>query len=254
MHKERFSATHLFALLGAGLIVSLLLVAAYAGATGAEAAPNPQDATESYPVHTVTVTGVGRASGSPDVAYLRIGVHMTGENVGSAVTQVNATMSDVRDALVGSGIAAEDLQTTGFNVWSDERYDAQGAPTGERVYRAENMLQITVRDVAQLESVINAGLDAGATNVYGMSFGMDDTAALSQEARLAAIEDARTRATELAEGLGLELGEPIIVQETFGTGGVALEAAGRGGGGGVVIEEGQLAVSVQVEITFRVAP
>jgi uncharacterized protein YggE len=206
------------------------------------------------PAHVISVTGYGEAFGAPDVAYLQLGVSASGEEVGGVVESVNQTIDAIRTAMLQVGVAQEDLQTSNFSLWTDERYN-EGGPTGERYYRAENMVRVVIRDVDNIETVIDAGLAAGATNIYGLTFGIDDAAELEQTARLNAIADAQDRAAKLAAALGLEVGAPVSVSESIGGAYPMAEAAmysGRGGGGAVV-EEGQLSVSVQVHITFAIA-
>ncbi len=234
------------------LMNALALALGYPRVTAVDAAPSAQ---EGYPVNTITVSGFGQAHGAPDVAEVQLGVNVTNADVGAAVAQVNDTMSQVRAAILAAGVAEADLQTAGFNVWSEDRYDPQtGASTGERVYRAENMLQVTVRDIDNLEAVINAGLDAGATNIFGLTFGLDDASALEQQARAAALDNARARAAQIAAEVGVALGEAIIVNEAYGGGVPPMPYAAAqgmgGGGGGPVIEQGQLTVSVTVMVTF----
>lgn len=204
------------------------------------------------PPYTLSVTGHGSAHGTPNIAYLHLGVNLTGDDVGDVVANVNERMEEVRQALVDVGVGREDMQTSNFNLWSDDRFDEKGAPTGERLYRAENMLRIMVRDVALVDEVIEAGLDAGATNLFGLSFGLEDSSELEQEARLAAIADAQDRAEKIAAALGMTVSEPISVNESLGGAGPVFEAARAGGmGGGPVIEEGQFTVNMSIHITFK---
>jgi hypothetical protein len=122
---------------------------------------------------------------------------------------------------------------------------------------------ITVRDVHRVGDLITLGLDAGATNISGINFTIDDTSALEAEARSIAIADARNRAEKLAEGLGMTLGSPISVGE--GTAGAPGPIYGYGlkgdlGGGGVgggapsVISPGQTTIGMQVTVIYELLP
>jgi uncharacterized protein YggE len=235
-------------------VLAVIAVALIASGCGSLAAPA---AAGGYPPsNSITVTGSGEASGAPDIAYVMLGVSVTNADVGRAVEESNSTMQAITDAVTGMGIAAEDIQTIGFNVWPEDRYDpATGQPTGERVYHVDSNLQVKVRDLGTVGQVISTALDAGANSVSGLNFGIEDTAALEAEARTKAIEDARARAGQLAEAVGMTLGDPIIVTEYIGGYYPVYEAAaggfGGGGGGGVPpISPGQLTVSVQVNVTF----
>lgn len=208
------------------------------------------------PVNSISVSGSGDASGTPDVAYINLGADTTDADVGKAVETANTEMAAIIAAITDMGIDAKDIQTTNFNVYPEDKYDANGQPTGQRVYHVQNSLSVTVRDITKASAVIDAGLKAGADTVNGLSFGIADTSALEQEARLKAVEDARKRAGQLADAVGVKLGAPIIVSEI--TGGsfpqpmaYAAQATGLGGGG-PQITPGQLQVSIQVNVTFAI--
>jgi uncharacterized protein YggE len=238
-------------LLGLALIGVLLLAT---GCGRGLAAPAPANGYS--PTNTITVSGMGDASGTPNVVYIQLGVNITDPNVGEAVSNTNETMNAVKEALLQKGVAEQDIQMTSFNVWPEERYDpATGSPTGERIYHVDSTFSITVRDVSQAGAVIEAALAAGANNVYGLSYGIDDTTALEEEARTQALADAKARAEQLAKGLGVTLGEPIMASESYGGGAVPMYemAAGLGGGGGAPpVSPGQLTVSVSVNVTYSI--
>jgi uncharacterized protein YggE len=233
------------------LLVAALLVSAVAMPVAAQTPVQPN-------VPSITVSGFGEASGDPDVAYITLGADIATSDVAEAVAQANTEIDAIIAAITETGVAAEDIQTTNFSVWPEDRSDPQtGMPTGERVYHVQNQVNITVRDIEQIGTVIEAGLSAGADSVYGLSFGIDDRAALEQEARLEAIADAQDRAAKLAEAMGVTVGEPIIISETFGNFPLPYAsfdvARGLGGGGGEPpISAGQLSVSVQVNVTFAI--
>jgi len=210
------------------------------------------------PENSISVSGSGEASGTPDVAYVNLGVDTTDADVGTAVEHANIEMAAIIAAITDTGVDPKDIQTTNFNVYPEDKYDANGQRTGERIYHVQNSLTVTVRDISMVGEVIDAALQAGADTVNGLSFGIADTSALEQEARLKAVDDARERATQLAEAVGVTLGDPIIVSEVSGNYfpppmPYAAQAAGMGGGGGTEITPGQLQVSVQVNITFAIA-
>lgn len=241
--------------MGLALLATLLL------ATGCTGAGVSGSAGSGVLTNTISVTGTGTALGAPDVAYVDLGVDMVSGNVGQAVSESNRTMNKVIDAIVQAGIAKEDIQTIGFSVYPEDRTDPQtGQPTGERVYHAQNLVHITVRDIAaddtKVGKVIDAGLAAGANSVQSVSFGVLDTSALEAEARTKAIADAKNRAQQLAEGLGVTLGKPTIISESMG--GIPMwetaAFAGGKGGGGTPISAGQLTVSLQVNVTFTITP
>jgi len=205
---------------------------------------------------TLAVAGYGDASGAPDMVSIQLGIQEVNADVGEAVQSVNVVTDAIRNVLQELGVDEADVQTTNYSVWPEERYDSEtGIPTGDRIYRVESTLRITLRDVSLLGNVIDQGLNAGANNVYGISFGMQDPSGLQAEARSDALLDARVRAEQLASELGLEIVDVLRVSEGVSSSGYAgsvLETAAGIGGGGASISSGELQVSVHVEVTYIV--
>jgi hypothetical protein len=206
----------------------------------------------------LTVIGIGSSAAAPDMATINLGFMASDPEVDSAVDQASRVINDVKQALLALGIAESDLQTTGFNVWLEERFDPALSsldPT-RRIVRAENALAITVRDVSRIGEIIKAGLSAGANQVRGITFGLSDTTAIEEEARANAIAEASIHAVSLARQLGLEIGKPISATEIRAAGPFPASEFVRlqsgGGGGGPDISPGEVAVTVEVEVTYQI--
>jgi uncharacterized protein len=238
----------------AGLVAALAVSGCNAQSedTGAS---TEQDSTR----ESISVSGFGEAVGNPDMATVELGVETEADNVAAAVDLSNQTVKQVTQALIGAGLAATDVQSTQFNVWREEGFDRlTGQPTDEVTFHVDSTVRIKVRDIDQISSMIQTGLDGGATNVFGLTFGIDDSSELEAEARLLALDDAEDRAQQLAGALGKTLGEPIIVSELVAGSplGFVSEAAlfrGMGsGGGGPPLSPGELSVGVQVDVMYAV--
>jgi uncharacterized protein YggE len=237
------------------LVLVMLLALTGCAALGAVPTAAPGSAQLPEPVNSITVNGIGRANGAPDVAYVQLGVDISNPDIGQAVGEANQTMDAVMEALKGMGIADEDLQTTGFNVWTEDVYDqTTGQSTGQKLYHVSNQLQVVVRDLSSIEDLLDAALAAGANNVNGLSFSINDTTALAGDARAKAVADAQARAEDLAAQMGVTLGKPISATEATSSDPmpVVQAAFGMGGGGGVPISQGQLSVVVQVSMTYSI--
>jgi uncharacterized protein len=215
-----------------------------------------------YPANTITVTGTGMAFGTPDKAVVNVGAEVVASSASDAFAQVNDAVQSIIDAVMELGIERRDIRTNYLSIYLDYGYvqpmmdmssDMSPQP---RNYRASNTVEITVRNIDQIEAVIDAAIGAGATSLNGLNFTLTNLTALEGEARADAMEDARTRAQQLAELAGATLGDVIIINETPGGyfGPVMYDMAmseGRGGGGAVV-EPGQSSVQVSLQVTFRI--
>ena len=236
-------------------LVLLLLVAGCASANGTGL---PEERL------TLSVTGYGQADGTPDLANAQLGVSIVDPDIGKAINEANAAIERITNAVVAQGVSSNDVMTSHYSVWSEEVYDPQtGMPTGETRYRVDITLALTVREVHRMGDLIAVGLDAGATNVSGINFTIDDTAALEAEARSKAIADVRDRAEKLAQGLGMTLGNPISVGEgsagapgpiySYGLKG-GIGGSGVGAGVPSTLSPGQTTIGVQVTIIYELLP
>ena len=212
--------------------------------------------------NTITVVGTVSASGAPDIANVEIGVESRNVDVGAAFNATNEKIDAVIQALVEVGVAREDIRTTGLNIYQDNYPRAMAMESGSEAppieYVVSNQLRITVRDIDLVADAVNAAVNAGANNIYGLNFGIDDREGLEADARANAMENARARAGQLAELVGVELGQVIRVNENMGGFSpfdVSNLAVGRDMpiGGGMPIEAGELSVTVQLQVTFRMA-
>ncbi len=136
------------------------------------------------------------------------------------------------------------------------QYDNNGNPNPKPSYSVSNTIQVTIRKVDQVEAVLTGAISAGANTIYNLSFGIQDTSALEQQARSQAVAQAQDRAQQLATALGITLGSPVSVSEVpqssgpvpvFGRATVAMAAPSS-----QPVSSGQLGVTVQVEISFSI--
>ena len=235
----------------------LLLALAGAGAATLMLSPASAQPLGQVQGRTITVIAEGEARAEPDIGFLNAGVEADGATPREALSRVDDQMRAVLAALARAGVAREDIQTSGLNVFSitgpPER-SGPGAPPQVVGYRASNSVNITVRDLTRIEAIIDAIVEAGITNLGGISFGVRDTLALHRSALTDAMQQARPLAEAVAQTVGLTLGEVESVEEISGVGG-PVPAAQFGGARSAAgpVAPGALTLQVRVQVTFRVA-
>jgi uncharacterized protein YggE len=210
--------------------------------------------------NTISVSGSGEAMGTPDIAYISLGVDYTDAVAGTAIEQANTRMRAIIEALKGAGLAEADIQTASYNVFPQYNYDQNGNPTGAPTFRVQNTLNVTVRDISQAGALIDVALQAGANTVNSLSYGFSDSKALESQARQEAVEDARSRAQELATLFGVQLGDVVMVTESIylpapipmGGGFNRMDIA-QAGGVAPQVTPGQMSVSVSINVSFAIA-
>jgi uncharacterized protein YggE len=116
---------------------------------------------------------------------------------------------------------------------------------------------VTVRDTDKLGELLDAAVSAGANSIYGISFYVEDQTAAASDARVEAVEDARTKADELASAAGMTVGPVVSIAEGVPPVLSPVYAMGRGGAGAamaeaaVPVEPGSTTVSVDVTVTYE---
>jgi uncharacterized protein YggE len=238
-------------------IDSFIILVLLAGLLVGCAANEIASAAEEPAGGTITVVGRGQAFGQPDQAQAQVGVEIFAETVQQAANENEAIVQAIMKTLEAKGIAAKDVQTTNYSLWAEQRYGDSG-PEGIVGYRVSNQVNITIRDFSRIGEVLAAVIDAGANNIFGLSFSVSDPAALEEEARAKAMSDAGDRAAKLAELGQVKLGEIKVISEVINQ----PPAPQPGFGGGVAeaeaaapvpsISPGQLSFEVQVQITYSI--
>jgi uncharacterized protein YggE len=205
---------------------------------------------------TVTVVGVGRASATPDIARVTLGMDVVNAKLSTALTEVNKKTADIMAALEKAGVAKQDIRTAEFNVIPQQAYGPNG-PGPITGYRVINTVRVTVRDLEQAGAVLDAAVNAGANTIQGLSFTIEDIKPTEAEARQGAMADAKAKAEALATEAGATVGQVLTISEIISGGPIPLmqmnaPAAEGIGGGGVSIAPGMQDVSAQVQVVYEI--
>jgi uncharacterized protein YggE len=242
--------------------VALLLSAGLAGVWFRDQGTGPAVAqtteSEYSPAQTITVVGQGSVRSEPDIAQVSIGLETSGETIAEAVAENGTKMTAMLQALEAAGIDEKDIQTTHYSVqinrYPEPMPRVAGSEAGEPApqYLVSNMVNVTIRDLNSVGDVLDTVIEAGANNIWGVSFNVEDPSDAQAEAQAEATADARARAESLAALNGVELGPVMSVSEVVGGGGVpvALMAVERAAGGAGPISPGEVEVNYQVQVTY----
>jgi len=244
--------------------VVFLIAVALVGCSAVEAASQAEVqqvavGSDSTPSRYITVVGNGTVSLSPDIARVNIGAEANAATVAEAKTEVDRQIAAILETLNTLGIETKDIQTSSYNInFERDPYSPvlreEGVPGENGGYRVSSTLNVTVRNVDSIASVLDAVVEAGANQVYGVYFTVDSGAKWQSDARAAAVVDAKIRAQELAQLTGVELGQVLSVSEVVGSGfsPVPMKAEYAVGAGGAGIAPGELELSTQVQVTFAI--
>jgi uncharacterized protein len=180
------------------------------------------------------------------------------------MADAEARMTSVLNALKGMGIAEKDIQTSNFSINFERQGGEQPTVSAQATpgkfqppagfYRVSNMVQVTIRDMTKVGDVIDTAVKAGANNVWGINFSLDDTDALEGQAREAAVKDAKARAQSLAGLTNVQVGDVISVSEVVGSQPMPMySAAAQGlGGGGTPVQPGEVTFTTQIQVVYAI--
>lgn len=172
------------------------------------AAPAAAEATQP----TITVTGTGTVQAAPDIATLMIGVTTQGETAAVALAANSVAVEAVLARLTASGIEARDMQTSNLSINPNWASFDSSSPTISG-FVATNLLTVRVRNLDGLGQVLDAAVTDGANTLNGLTFGLAAPEPALNEARKAAVADARAKAELLVAAAGLNLGRIVTISE-----------------------------------------
>lgn len=156
---------------------------------------------------TVTVTGEGKVTAIPDIGLIQLSVESRGSTVSQVQADGTAKINSIVAFLKGLDIAKEDLKTTQYNLYPRYSYNPETGQQRLDGYQLSQTVEVKIRNLDRVGEVLAGAVDRGANQVGGLTFAIDDPFKFEQEARLAAIAQARQKAEALAEAAGIELGE-----------------------------------------------
>lgn len=180
------------------IIVLPTFLATVATATGAAAA-DIQIAAQG-PVIELSVTETVKSR--PDLATVTAGVTTQAATAVEAQRLNAAAMDAVVQRIRALGIARDDIQTTGIELGAQYNYDQEQRRQVFRGYQASNRVSVILRKVPETGRVLDALVAAGATDISGPSFSIDDDTAPRAQARKAALDEAKAQAEEYARWAG----------------------------------------------------
>ena len=241
------------------LVILVLLVASLflsAGKSTLGAQPALAQATEPAK-RTINVTGTGKVTLTPDIAYVSIGVHTEGKDAAEAVATNTSQAQKVVGALNAFKIDPKDIQTINFSIYPQQQYDNEGKPQGI-TYVVDNTVYVTLRDIDKLGELLDAVVKAGSNSINSIQFDVADREAALSEARKLAVANGQKQAEELATAAGVKLGQVLSINSSspsapvpmydykLGMGGAAMAEAA------VPVSTGQLIITLDVYMSYEI--
>lgn len=159
--------------------------------------------------HIVT-SGTASVDAVPDIATLAIEVNIAAKDAASAKKQADQRVAQYLSFLEQNGVAKKDISSANLRTQPD--YDYQNGKSVLKGYRAVRTVEVTLRQLDKLNSLLDGALKAGLNEIRSVSLGVAQPDAYKDKARKAAIEDAIHQAQALAAGFHSKLGPVYSVR------------------------------------------
>jgi uncharacterized protein YggE len=163
-------------------------------------------------VPTVVTTGEAVLRRAPDRAFVVAAVESRARSPRDAQAQNAKAMASVQQRIADLGIAKEAVRTTGYNI--HQEFDFVNGKRVPRGYVAYNGVEVRVDALERLGELLDAVVEAGATNISGVRFDLRDRAGAEREALRQAVADARARAEAAAAGVGRAIDRVLRIDDT----------------------------------------
>ncbi len=238
-------------LLAGTLLTGVMMSVALPGASSAYAAETTQ-ATAATGV--INVSGNGKLSVKPDIAYVSIGAQTTASTAAKAQASNAQKMSKLTALLKKWSIPQADIQTVQFYVQPNYNYNDKD---GQKVtgYTAYHTLEVKYRDLDKIGELLDDASAAGANNVGSVSFDVENPQTYEDQVIAKAMKDAASKAGSIAKAANRTLGELLSVSESgTTTPPVVMQRAESAmsdtSGGGTSIQPGMIELNTTLTVQY----
>lgn len=181
---------------------------------------------ESEVKKTITVSGAGTITSSPDIAEINFSVVTAGWSAKQIVADNDTLSKRLADAVKNLGINENDIVLSDCLISN---------PSNQ--YEARRNIRITVRNISLVPAVIDCKAGA-STRLKSVTYGLNDSVATMRRARSAAVQQTQDAASLLAGASGSKISNVVdIIEEKTETG---------------TTPDGKINVTSEVKVTYSI--
>ena len=205
-------------------------------------------------LRTISVDGSSTIKVAPDKATISISIENTAKDA-KASAQNAQIMQNIQSAILGLAITKDKMQTTNYNLYPV--YNTKDNSREIIGYNVSNEITVTIDNIDMVGTVIDTAINAGASNVNSIEFGLKDSQVYKDKVLQQAIADAKRKAQVVANSLG----KSIVNVVSVNTGSTYIEAknfnnamymrAADATGATSPIQSGDISVRANVSVVFE---
>jgi uncharacterized protein YggE len=205
----------------------------------------------------ISVSGNAEIEVSPDEATIYFAVETKAKEASDAQDQNSQLMEQVQSALRSEGVGKDDMETTGYNLYQEKIWTREEYIDGD--YVVSHSLKVVTNDIEGVGALLVAGVDAGATRVSNIQFGLSDSLEEKVREQLLdlAADNAEKKADNIANALGVRRGKvtSIVVSDGFSIPQPYFdfaESAALARAAEPPIQPGDVSTSTSIQVTFAI--
>lgn len=209
---------------------------------------------------TLTAMGEARVTATPDIANFSTGVVSAAKTAGEALAENTKAVAEVIAAVKAAGVESRDISTSGFSVMPQYAQVKRDGAEAQRIvgYEVRNSVSVRLRDLTKLGTLLDEVVTKGSNQIGGISFDLADPSKLEEQARAAAVKDARRQAEIMAEAGGVRITRVLSIVEDGGAAPMprmfAAAPMAMAERKAVPVEAGEQEVQARVTLTFEIEP
>lgn len=204
--------------------------------------------------HTLSVVGSAQTTFAPDTVVMTFIIEEKGATPSEALSKLTAASNNVVSAILRLGISADDVKTTGINIYPEYVYREKEPPLIVG-YIASYSLEVRTKKIAEASGLIEQAVNAGADYISGLYFtaSPEQLSTVYKQLLSAAVADAEAKAEALLTPLGLRKTGVVSVSIVDSPPAMAARAAPEAGAGPPILT-GTTSYTVSVSIVYAIAP
>lgn len=162
-------------------------------------------------VPTVNVVGEASIEATPTLVNISVSIEGEGKDAKLLRQENGEKLARVIQAINKEEVPMKNFQTDYVSLYKNYDYN-----TKTYQYRISQSVKIKLDNLAKYDTLMDALFEAGVNQINSVTFGIEDSARakLQQEARIAAIDDARKKALLYATSLDQNIGKALTIRET----------------------------------------
>jgi hypothetical protein len=206
-----------------------------------------QDVVQSV-VPTVNVVGEASIEATPTLVNISVSIEGEGKDAKLLRQENGEKLAKVIQAINKEEVPMKNFQTDYVSLYKNYDYN-----TKTYQYRISQTIKIKLDNLAKYETLMDALFEAGVNQINSVTFGIEDStrAKLQQEARIAAIDDARKKALLYATSLDQNIGKALTIRETSLRDTPASVMIRGAASSNTTLALGSISVNSQIIVTFE---